>query len=127
MLTPDGRLARWLYGYPFQASDLRLALVEAADGEIGTLADRLWLLCYGYDPELGAYTAAVGTALKAGGGLTVLALGGFVLVMLRREFGSSSAKRGSRGGGSPEEKAGSSSPKGGSPPEKRDSPGRDSS
>lgn len=85
VLTPDGRLARWLYGYPFQPSDLRLALVEAGNGEIGTLTDRLWLLCYGYDPELGAYTAAVGTALRAGGGLTVLALGGFVLIMLRRE------------------------------------------
>ncbi|MDX1540024.1 MAG: SCO family protein [Geminicoccaceae bacterium] len=100
VLTPDGRLARWLYGYPFQASDIRLALVEAADGTVGTLTDRLWLLCYGYDPELGAYTAAVGTALRAGGGLTVLALGSFVLVMLRRDLGSRSPRK--NGSGAPE-------------------------
>ena len=128
VLTPDGRLARWLYGYPFQASDLRLAIVEASDGAIGSLTDRLWLLCYGYDPEQGAYTAAVGTALKAGGGLTVLALGGFVLVMLARERGSSSAER-----GSPEERKGSSSAERDSPEERkglsraeRGSPGQDS-
>ena len=90
VVTPERRLARWLYGYPFQPSDLRLALVEAGGGEIGTLADRLWLLCYGYDPETGTYTLVVERALQAGGGLTVLALGGFVLLMLRRERGGRS-------------------------------------
>ena len=92
VVTPEGRLSRWLYGYPFEASDLRLALIEAGGGTIGTLGDRLWLLCYGYDPVTGRYTAAVDRLLKAGGGLTVLLLGGFVLLMLRRE------RRASQGG-----------------------------
>jgi protein SCO1 len=87
VVTPDGRLARWLYGYPFEASDLRLALTEASGGRAGTIGDRLWLLCYGYDPATGKYSAAVDRLLKAGGGLTVLLLGGFVLAMLRRERG----------------------------------------
>jgi protein SCO1/2 len=84
-VTLDGRLARWLYGYPFEPADLRLALTEAGGGRIGGLGDRLWLLCYGYDPVTGRYTAAVGRLLTAGGGLTVLLLGGSVLILLRRE------------------------------------------
>jgi protein SCO1 len=85
VVTPDGHLARWLYGYPFEPSDIRLALTEASAGTIGTLADRLWLLCYGYDPVTGTYSARVNQALEAGGGLTVLLLGGLVLMLLRSE------------------------------------------
>jgi protein SCO1 len=85
VLTPDGRLARWLYGYPFKPRDIRFALVEASEGAIGTLFDRVWLLCYGYDPKTGTYNALVGRLLQAGGGLTVLALGGLVAGMLWRE------------------------------------------
>jgi len=87
VVTPDGRLARWLYGYPFEPADLRLALTEAGGGSIGTIGDRLWLLCHAYDPTTGKYTAAVDQLLEAGGGLTVLLLGGFVLIALRREGG----------------------------------------
>ena len=85
VVTPDGRLARWLYGYPFEAFDLRLALSEAGDAIIGSLADRLWLLCFRYDPATGAYTATVLGALQAGGALTVLLLGGGIALALRRE------------------------------------------
>ena len=85
VVTASGRLARWLYGYPFEPSDLRLALVEAGEGTIGTLSDRLWLLCYGYDPKTGAYTADVNVALKAGGVLTILLIGGLVAILLWRE------------------------------------------
>jgi protein SCO1/2 len=85
VVTPDGHLARWLYGYPFEPSDIRLALTEASAGTIGTLADRLWLLCYCYDPATGTYSARIDEALKVGGGLTVLLLGGLVLLMVRRE------------------------------------------
>lgn len=85
VISPSGKLARWLYGYPFEPSDLRLALTEAGEGTIGTLSDRVWLLCYGYDPKTGTYTADVDLALKAGGGLTILLLGGLVAFMLRRE------------------------------------------
>jgi protein SCO1 len=87
VVTPDGRLARWLYGYPFEPSDLRLALTEAGGGTIGTIGDRLWLLCHAYDPATGRYTAAVDQLLEAGGGFTVLLLGGFVLIALKREAG----------------------------------------
>jgi protein SCO1/2 len=84
-LTPDGRLARWLYGYPFETFDLRLALSEAGEGTVGSLADRLWLLCFRYDPKLGTYTPVVLGALQAGGALTAVLLGGGIIVALRRE------------------------------------------
>jgi protein SCO1/2 len=92
VVTPDGHLARWLYGYPFEPSDIRLALTEASAGTVGTLADRLWLLCYGYDPVTGAYTARVDEILRAGGGLTVLLLAGLVLMLVRRERREGSAR-----------------------------------
>jgi protein SCO1 len=85
LITPSGKLARWLHGYPFEPSDLRLALTEAGEGTVGTLTDHLWLLCYGYDPKTGTYTADVGLALKAGAVLTMLLLGGLVALLLRRE------------------------------------------
>jgi protein SCO1/2 len=84
-LTPDGRLARWPYGYPFETFDLRLALSEAGEGTVGNLADRLCLLCFRCDPKLGAYTPAVLGALQAGGALTAVLLGGGIIVALRRE------------------------------------------
>jgi protein SCO1/2 len=85
VLTPDGRLARWLYGYPFEAFDLRLALSEAGESTVGSLTDRLWLLCFRYDPKLGTYTPVVLGALQAGGALTALLLGGGIVVALWRE------------------------------------------
>jgi protein SCO1/2 len=85
VVTADGRLARWLYGYPFEPADLKLALTEAGGGSIGTIGDRLWLLCHAYDPTTGRYTTAVDRLLEAGGGVTVLLLGGFVLIALKRE------------------------------------------
>jgi len=85
VVAPDGRVARWLYGYPFEPFDLRLALSEAGDGTIGSLAERLSLLCFRYDPATGAYTATVLGALQAGCALTALLLGGGIALALRRE------------------------------------------
>ena len=85
LITPSGKLARWLHGYPFEPADLRLALTEAGEGTVGTVTDHLWLLCYGYDPKTGTYTADVGLALKVGAGLTMLLLGGLVALLLRSE------------------------------------------
>jgi protein SCO1/2 len=85
VITPDRRLARWLYGYPFEPADLRLALAEAGGGTIGRVADRLWLLCYSYDPTTGQYSLAIDRALKVGCSLTALLVAAFVLLMLWRE------------------------------------------
>lgn len=55
VLTPDGRISRYLYGVSFPARDLRLALVEASQGKIGTIVDRVLLTCYRYDPATRRY------------------------------------------------------------------------
>jgi len=55
VLTPDGRVSRYLYGVEFPARDLRLALVEASEGRVGTSFDRLLLTCFRYDPASRRY------------------------------------------------------------------------
>jgi protein SCO1/2 len=83
--TPDGQLSRYYYGIEYPARDLRLGLVEAAGGAIGTVVDQVKLLCYRYDPVTGKYGFAIWTALRTAGVLTVLALFGFIALSLRRE------------------------------------------
>jgi protein SCO1/2 len=85
VLTPQGRIARYLYGIDVPTRDLRLALVEAAAGRIGSPVDRLLLFCYQYDPATGKYTMAVMRTLRFAGLATLLGLGGLMVVMFRRE------------------------------------------
>jgi len=85
VLTADGRLARYLFGIEYGPRDLRYAIVEASDGRVGNAADALLLYCYHYDPMSGRYGFVVMRALRLAGIVTVLALGGFVFLMLRRE------------------------------------------
>lgn len=85
VLTPDGRLARYLFGLEYGPRDLRLALVEAAEGRVGSVIDTVLLYCYQYDPAKGRYGLVVMGTLRVAGIVTVLALGAFVTIMLRRE------------------------------------------
>jgi protein SCO1/2 len=85
VLTPDGRIARYFYGVQYPARDVRLGLVEASDGKIGTPTDHALLYCYQYDPMTGKYGFVVMNVVRAAGGLTVLALGIFMLLMFRRD------------------------------------------
>jgi protein SCO1/2 len=88
VLTPEGRISRYLFGVEYAPKDLRLSLVDAASGRIGNLADQLLLYCYQYDPMTGRYSARIFAILRVLGALTVLGLGGFIL--------TASRKRGSR-------------------------------
>jgi protein SCO1/2 len=83
--TPDGRLARYLYGIEYSPHDLRLGLVESSAGRIGSPVDQVLLLCYHYDPLTGQYGLAIAGVLRAAGALTVLVLVVFLVVMYRRE------------------------------------------
>jgi protein SCO1 len=85
VLTPDGRVARYLFGVEYAPKDLRLALVEASEGQIGSPVDHVLLYCYSYNPATGRYGAAVMRLVRIAGAVTVLALGLFVLAMWRRE------------------------------------------
>src|SRR5438093_324097 len=85
VLTPDGRLARYLFGVEYGPRDLRFAIVEASAGKVGTPVDSLLLFCYHYDPMTGRYGLIVMRALRVAGAATVLALGTFIALMVRKE------------------------------------------
>jgi protein SCO1/2 len=85
VLTPDGRPARYLFGIEYGPRDLRLAIVEASEGKVGSAVDSFLLYCYHYDPMRGRYGFVVMRALRIAGAATVLALGSFVFIMVRRE------------------------------------------
>jgi protein SCO1/2 len=85
VLTPLGKIARYVYGIEFSPRDLRLALVEAAASTIGSPVDQLLLYCYQYDPATGRYTLVVRRTLQLVSLATVLGLAAFVVVMCRRD------------------------------------------
>jgi len=85
IVTPQGKLAQYYYGVEYSPKDLRLGLIEASRNKIGNLVDQVTLYCYHYDPKSGRYGAAVTNILRLGGAATLLLLGGFLIVMYRRE------------------------------------------
>jgi protein SCO1/2 len=85
VLTPEGKISRYFYGITYPARDMRLGLVEASEGKIGSVVDQVLLFCYHYDPATGKYGVLISRVIKAGGLLTVLAIGILVLVLSRKE------------------------------------------
>jgi protein SCO1/2 len=83
--TPEGRIARYLYGVEYAPKDLRFALVEASAGRVGTPVDQLLLYCYEYDPVRGRYGAAIMRTVRFMGILTVLGLVTLIAVLRRGE------------------------------------------
>ena len=85
VITPDGRLARALPGLAIDPVTIRLAIIDAGKGIVGTWADHIRLLCYGYDPASGTYSVAIGRILAVTGGVTIAVLGLLIGFLLRRE------------------------------------------
>jgi protein SCO1/2 len=85
ILTPDGKVSRYLYGIEYQADDLRFSLIDASNGKIGSPVDKLLMLCYHYDPATGKYGLVVTNLLRGGGILAVLILGGYMLLNFLRD------------------------------------------
>jgi protein SCO1/2 len=83
--TPKGVVARYLLGFDFAPRDLRLSIVEASNNVLGTVTDRVMLLCYHYDPATGQYGAATLNAVRIGFAATVFGFLTFLFVSLRRE------------------------------------------
>lgn len=85
VVTPEGTLSRYFYGIDFLTRDLRLALVEASANQIGSPVDQVLLFCFHYDPSTGRYGLAIMRLIRVTGIATVLVLGGFIFLSLRRE------------------------------------------
>ena len=83
--TPTGRVSRYFMGIEHSPRDVKFALIESSNEKIGTLADRLLLYCYHYDPAKGNYGFVAMRAVRIGGAATILALVGFVFVSIRRD------------------------------------------
>ncbi len=83
VISPEGRIARVLSGIGLDGSDLRLALVDAGEGQIGTFIDHVRLLCYGFDPAQGIYTSAIERWLMAAAAGTVAIIAGWLVLLVR--------------------------------------------
>lgn len=85
VLTPEGKVSRYLYGIQYNPRDLRLGLVEAAGEKIGSPVDEVLLFCYHYDPTKGKYGLVISNVLRVFGSATLFALVAFVFIMVRRD------------------------------------------
>ncbi len=85
-LTPDGKISRYLYGIEQDPLDLKMALIEASEGNIGesNALNRMLLFCFQYDPVGKKYALYARNIMKAGGVLTIVLLGGLLLVLWKR-------------------------------------------
>jgi protein SCO1/2 len=85
LLTPDGHISRYFYGVEYPGRDMRLGLVDASAGKIGSPIDHVLLYCYHYDPTAAKYSASILKIIRLAGILTILCLVGGILISRRRE------------------------------------------
>ena len=101
VVTPEGKLAQYYMGVEYSPKDLLLGLNEASSNRIGSPVDNILTYCYHYNPETNKHSLIVARVVQMGGGLTVLLLGGFMLVMFRRDLhhddGASQNQNGDQG------------------------------
>jgi len=83
--SPDGRLSRYFYGVEYAPKDLRLAMIDAAGGKTGSPTAKILMYCFQYDATTGRYSLAIMRLLRVAAALTILTLGTFMFVMLRRD------------------------------------------
>jgi protein SCO1/2 len=85
LLTPQGNIARYLYGIQYPPGDVRLGLLEASEGHSISTTEKLLLYCYHYDPQGKKYSLVAMNVMRLGGVVTLLLLGGFLTLMWIRE------------------------------------------
>jgi protein SCO1/2 len=84
-LSPEGKITRYLYGIGYEERDVRLALVEAGEGRVGSTLDKLLLTCFAYDAQARSYTPVVLNIMKLGGALLLVILAAFFVPLWLRE------------------------------------------
>jgi protein SCO1/2 len=99
VVEPNGKIAQYFYGVEYSPKDLRFGIVQASQGKVGNVVDQVLLYCYHYDPRTGKYGAIVSRVLKVAGAVTVLILGGFLIIMFRLEPQQDRSGRGQGGRG----------------------------
>jgi protein SCO1 len=86
IVTPEGKLAQYYLGVEYSPKDLLLGLDEASSNRIGSPVDNILTYCYHYNPRTNSHSLIVARVVQLGGALTVMLLGGFMLVMFRRDY-----------------------------------------
>lgn len=86
LLTPKGKISRYLYGIDFKHNDLKLGLLEASEGKTGTVAEQLLLFCFQYDPDAQGYSFTIIKLMKFFGLLTLIVLGAYLLIFWKRQI-----------------------------------------
>ena len=94
IVTPGGKLAQYYYGVEYAPKDIRLGLIEASKEKIGNVVDEVLLYCYHYDPKTGRYGAVISNIMRLAGAATMLVLGGFLIMMFRRDTHDSKKETG---------------------------------
>ncbi len=84
--TPDGTIARYIYGLEYHPKTLRLSLVESGEGKIGSTVDKLILYCFHYDASEGRYAPVAMNIMRVSGGAGALALGALIVLLKRSEL-----------------------------------------
>jgi protein SCO1/2 len=86
IVTPEGKLAQYYMGVEYSPRDMLLGLNEASANRIGSPVDNILTYCYHYDPQTNKHSLIVARVVQLGGFLTVILLGGFMVLMLRRDY-----------------------------------------
>jgi len=97
LLTPDGRISRYFYGVEYPSRDMRLGLVDASAGKIGTPIDHLLLYCFQYDPSAARYSATILRIVRLGGIATMLVMVAGFFIFRRRDVRPSLGSRTEQG------------------------------
>ncbi len=83
--TPDGKVSRYLTGLHYPPKDVRLALLDASNGKLANVFDRVSMWCYHFDPTTGKYSLAAMRVMQLGSAISVAFIGGVLFTMWRWE------------------------------------------
>jgi protein SCO1 len=86
ILTAEGKIAQYYLGVEYPPNDLRLGLVEASAGRIGSPVDAILTYCFRYDPNLNRHSLVIARVVQLGGLITVFGLGSYMTIMFRRDL-----------------------------------------
>lgn len=88
IITPDGKISRYFNGISFAERDLKLSLVEATDGKIGSIMEKVALFCFQFDPNKNKYILYAFNLMRIGGGITALFIAGYLITFWRKNKNS---------------------------------------
>ena len=83
IVSPKGTVSHYFFGIEYPSEDIRLAVIESSEEKLGNVFDQIMLYCFNYDPEQGRYGVAIMNAMRLAGLVTLLAMGSFMVVMIR--------------------------------------------